>query len=49
MEGGEPITIAILAIRSRRRNPAASTITTLWADAKVDEQQMLADYFEGSD
>lgn len=47
--GGEPIKIAVVAIRSRRRNPAASTITTLWADAKVDEQQMLADCFEGLD
>lgn len=47
--GGEPIMIAIIAIRSRRRNPAASTITTLWADAKVDERQMVADYFEGLD
>lgn len=49
MTGGQQISIAIVAIRSRRRNPAASTITTLWADAKVDEQQMLADYFEGLD
>ncbi|WP_221795217.1 helix-turn-helix domain-containing protein [Aquisediminimonas sediminicola] len=48
-KGGEPITIAVIAIRSRRRNPAASKITTLWADAKFDEQQMLADYFEGLD
>lgn len=47
--GGEPVKIAVVAIRSRRRNPAASTITTLWADAKVDEQQMLADCFEGLD
>lgn len=48
MKSGEPVTIAVIAIRSRRRNPAASTITTLWADAKVDEQ-MLTDYFEGLD
>lgn len=48
MAGGEPITISILAIRSRRRNPAATTITTLWADAKVDERQILADYFRGA-
>ncbi|MDE2365135.1 MAG: helix-turn-helix transcriptional regulator [Hyphomicrobiales bacterium] len=47
LAGGEPIKIAVVAIRSRRRNPAASTITTLWADAKVNEQQMIADYFEG--
>ncbi len=45
--GGEAIKIAVVAIRSRRRNPAASTITTLWADAKVDEQQMLAACFGG--
>ena len=45
--GGEPIKIAVVAIRSRRRNPAASTITTLWADAKVDEQLMLAACFGG--
>jgi len=49
LAGGEPISIAILAIRSRRHNPAASTITTLWADAKVDERRMLADFFEGLD
>jgi transcriptional regulator with XRE-family HTH domain len=49
IHGGEPISIAILAVRSRRRNPAAGTITTLWADAQVDEQQILADYFEGID
>jgi transcriptional regulator with XRE-family HTH domain len=49
LTGGEPIKIAVVAIQSRRRNPAASTITTLWADAQVDEQQMLADYFEGLD
>ncbi|MFB0875858.1 hypothetical protein ACETPF_19900, partial [Sphingobium sp. sgz301304] len=49
LTGGEPIRIAVVAIRSRRRNPAATKITTLWADAKVDERQMLADYFEGLD
>lgn len=49
LAAGEPIMIAIVAIRSRRRNPAASTITTLWADAKVDERQILADYFDGLD
>jgi transcriptional regulator with XRE-family HTH domain len=49
LTGGEPIRIAVVAIRSRRRNPAAAKITTLWADAKVDERQMLADYFEGLD
>lgn len=43
--GREPISIAILAVRSRRANPAAGTISALWADAKVDERQMLADYF----
>ncbi|GAA4772655.1 hypothetical protein GCM10023219_19810 [Stakelama sediminis] len=47
MAGGEPISIAVLVIRSRRCNPAASRITTLWANAKVDERQMLADYFNG--
>lgn len=43
--GGEPIAIALLAVRSRRANPAAGTIPTLWADAQVDERQMLSDYF----
>jgi len=49
LAAGEPIMIAIVAIRFRRRNPAASTITALWSDAKVDERQILADYFEGLD
>lgn len=49
VKSGESITIVVIAIRSRRRNPAASKISTLWADAKVDEDQMLADYFEGLD
>lgn len=44
---GEPILIALLAVRCRQRNPAAATIRTLWADAKVDEQRMFADYFAG--
>lgn len=43
--GGEPIAIALLAVRSRRANPAAGTISTLWADSRVDERQMLADFF----
>lgn len=43
--GGEPMAIALLAVRSRRANPAAGTIPTLWADARIDERQMLADYF----
>lgn len=47
--GGEPIAIALLAVRSRRSNPAAGTIPILWADARVDEQQMLADYFAEDD
>jgi transcriptional regulator with XRE-family HTH domain len=45
MKSGEPITIAIVAIRSRRHNPAASKIPTLWAHSKVDEEQILTDYF----
>jgi len=49
MNGQGAIPIAIIAIRSRRRNPAAATIRSLWADAKVDERQMLADFFEGID
>lgn len=35
----EPIIIAVIAIRCRRRNPAASLITTQWANAKVDEHR----------
>lgn len=46
---GVPIAIALLAVRSRRSNPAAGTIPTLWADARVDERQMLADYFAEGD
>lgn len=47
--GGEPIVIALLAVRSRRSNPAAGTITFMWADATVDERQMLADCFAKGD
>ena len=46
---GGPIAIALLAVRSRRSNPAAGTIPVLWADARIDERQMLADYFAEDD
>jgi transcriptional regulator with XRE-family HTH domain len=49
IDGDGKVPIAIMAIRSRRSNPAAGKIRTLWADAKVDQRQMLADYFAGLD
>ena len=45
-DGTEPIQIALLAIRSRRRDPAAANLSTLWAEQVVDVRQMLADYFQ---
>lgn len=45
-DGTEPIQIALLAIRSRRRDPAAANLSTLWAEEVVDVRQMLADYFQ---
>lgn len=41
----EPVRIAIFAIRSRERDPAVGTMTTVWASERVDEPAMFADYF----
>jgi transcriptional regulator with XRE-family HTH domain len=49
IDGEGVVPIAIIAVRSRRSNPAAGKIRQLWADAKVDQRQMLADYFAGLD
>lgn len=46
--GREPITIGIVAVRSLQRNPAAGKIAELWADKKIDEQQVFADYLDGN-
>lgn len=47
--GREPITIGIVAARSLLRDPAAGKIAELWADKKVDERQVFADYLDGND
>lgn len=47
--GREPITIGAVAVRSLEKNPAASKISTLWADAKVDETQMHYDALDGNE
>lgn len=44
-DGTEPVTIAILALRSRRLDPAAANLSTVWADETVDVRQILADDF----
>lgn len=41
----EPVEIALLAIRSRNRDPSVAKLTQLWAEEKVDQRQILADYF----
>lgn len=45
---GRPIDIALLAIRSRRRDPAVAKLTTLWAEQTVDDRQMLEDWCFGA-
>ena len=43
-DGSPPVDIAIVVLRSRKRDPAAATMSTAWAEETVDLQSMVTDY-----
>jgi transcriptional regulator with XRE-family HTH domain len=45
-EGGAEFQVAILAIRSRKRNPAAGNLSVLWVEKAVDLTVMLNAYLQ---
>lgn len=49
MRGFETVRVAVIAVRSRERNPACGKIRRLLAEKKVDVRAALAVCFEGMD
>lgn len=43
------VRVAVIAVRSRERNPSAANIKRLMAEASVDMQAAMRSYFEGVD